>query len=172
MRNWPQTVPGASFRGFPFEVEREGGGGAGRFVAVHTYAGAETHDTEDTGRKPHRFRVTAYIVGDDADDAADRFIAECSAGGIGDLILPVTAPQRVRCCECSWNSDKTQQGKVALDLEFVEAGGVGDGSGSGYPAIPIGDRLAADALDTLAGVVSDAINAFVPDPVAGFLPPF
>lgn len=171
MRNWPQTVPGASFRGFPFEVEREGGDGAGRFVAVHTYAGGETHDTEDTGRKPRRFRVTAYIVGDDADAVADSFLEECSTGGVGDLILPVTAPQLVRCINCSWNNDKTRQGFVALDLEFIEATAAGSGAGGGYPAIPLGDRLAEDALDTLADVVSDAISAFVPDELAGFLPP-
>ena len=168
MRNWPQTVPGASFRGFPFEVEREGGDGAGRYVAVHTYAGAETHDTEDTGRKVRRYRVTAYIVGDDADTQADAFLEEMSTGGTGTLILPITPPATVRPVNAAWNSDKSQQGKVALDLEFVDAGG----QGGGYPAIQIGDRIAQGALDTLADVVSNVIGAFVPDAIAGFLPGF
>lgn len=155
MRNWPKTVPGASFRGFSFEVEREGGDGAGRHVAAHTYAGAETHDTEDTGRKPRRYRVTAYIVGDDCDDVADRFLEEMSTGGTGDLILPMTRPVTVRPINAGWNFDKSCQGKAALDLDFIEAGG----KGGGYPAIPIGDRLAQGALDGLAGAVADAIQS-------------
>lgn len=155
MRNWPQTVPGASFRGFPFEVEREGGDGAGRFVAVHPYAGGETHDTEDTGRKPRRYRVTAYLVGDDCDAVADRFLEEMSTGGTGALILPMTRPVTVRPVNAGWNFDKACQGKAALDLEFVEAGG----KGGGYPAIPMGDRIAQGALDALADTVSAAIAA-------------
>ena len=70
-------------------------------------------------------------------------------------MLPVTRPVEVRCIGCDWSSEKMEQGKVALDLDFVEAGAQG-----GYPAIPIGDRIAQGALDGLGAAVGQAISGF------------
>ncbi|WP_375455656.1 DNA circularization N-terminal domain-containing protein [uncultured Methylobacterium sp.] len=156
MRNWPQTVPGASFRGFSFEVEKEGLGGAGRHVALHSFVKAETHATEDTGRKARKFKVSAYIVGDDADTRARAFVEVCSTPGAATLILPMTRPGQVRCLDCSTNNEKTRQGLVAFDLEFIEAGA----DAGGFPAIQLGDRIAQSALDGLGAAVSAVLSAF------------
>ena len=59
VRDWTQTIPGASFKGFPFQVEDEGIGESGRLVALHSYSKADTHGTEDMGRKARTFHVTA-----------------------------------------------------------------------------------------------------------------
>lgn len=166
MRNWPKTIPGASFKGFPFHVEDEGTGEAGRLVALHTYAKAETHGTEDMGRKARIFHVAAYIVGDDADARAQAFIERCSTPGPGLLVLPITPSQMVRCIGCDTNNRKNEMGKVAFVLKFLELGS----EAGGPPAIPLGDRIAQGMLDDLAGVVSDAIGGFVPDELAGLLP--
>ncbi|APT31927.1 DNA circularization protein [Methylobacterium phyllosphaerae] len=165
-RDWTQTIPGASFKGFPFHVEDEGTDGAGRLVALHGYAKAETHGTEDMGRKARTFRVAAYIVGDDADVRAQAFIERCSTPGPGLLVLPITPSQMVRCVGCATNNRKTEMGKVALDLKFLELGS----EAGGPPAIPLGDRIAQGLLDDLADTVADAISAFVPDELAGLLP--
>lgn len=159
MRNWPKTIPGASFKGFPFQVEDEGIADGGRLVALHPYAKSEDHGTEDMGRKAMPFHVTAYIVGDDADTQAAAFVRVCSSPGAGLLVLPITeVDQAVRCIGISTNNRKSEMGKVAFDLKFIEAG-----SGAGGPApIALGDRLAQGVLDTLADTVSAAINALAP----------
>lgn len=155
MRNWPQTQPGASFRGFPFEVEKEGVIGAGRRVAVHDYAKAETHDTEDTGRKARRFRVTAYLASDTVDAELAALVEVCSTPGVGTLILPTHPPQQVRCTDCTTAADKDKMGYVAVDLEFIEARGAGGGLGP----IALGDRIAQGALDGLADIAGAALDA-------------
>ncbi|MCJ2098942.1 DNA circularization N-terminal domain-containing protein [Methylobacterium sp. E-046] len=168
MRNWPKTIPGASFKGFPFHVEDEGIGESGRLVALHPYAKAEVHGTEDMGRKARTYHVTGYIVGDDADAAAMAFVERCSTPSAGMLVLPITDPIIAHCVGCSTNNRKTEMGKVAFDLKFLE-----QGSEAGGPSpIALGDRIAQGALDTLGDIVSDAIAAFVPDELIGFLPPF
>lgn len=168
MRNWPKTIPGASFKGFPFQVDDEGIGESGRFVALHPYVKAEVHGTEDMGRKARTYHVTAYIVGDDADAAAMAFVERCSTPGAGMLVLPITEPVMAHCVGCATNNRKTEMGKVAFDLRFLE-----QGSEFGGPVpIALGDRIAQGALDTLGDVVADAIGAFVPDELVGFLPPF
>lgn len=155
MRNWPKTIPGASFKGFSFHVEDEGIGESGRLVALHPYAKAETHGTEDMGRKARNYHVTAYIVGDDADVQAQAFVERCSTPGPGLLVMPITDAVMVHCIGCSTNNRKSEMGKVAFDLKFVE-----QGSPAGGPApIALGDRLAQGVLDTLADAVSSAIEA-------------
>lgn len=154
MRNWPKTVPGASFKGFPFELEGEGTDDAGRLVALHPFVKAEDHGTEDMGRKARKFHVVAYIVGDDADSQAAAFVEVCSSPGAGMLILPMTPGTMVRCIDCSTHSEKTKQGYVAFSLKFVEQGA----DAGGFPAIVIGDRIAASVLDTLPSLISGAIS--------------
>jgi prophage DNA circulation protein len=168
VRNWPKTIPGASYKGFPFQVEDEGIADSGRLVALHPYTKAETHGTEDMGRKARTFHVTAYIVGEDADAAAMAFVERCSTYGPGMLVLPITDPVIAHCVGCATNNRKTEMGKVAFDLKFLE-----QGSELGGPApIALGDRIAQSALDELGDVVSGAISSFVPDELLGFLPPF
>jgi prophage DNA circulation protein len=155
MRNWPKTVPGASFRGFPFNLDKQDLSDAGRYVALHPFAKAETHATEDMGRKARKYRVSAYIVGDDADSRSQAFVEVCSTAGPALLVLPMTAPVLVRCTGCSTSSERTKQGFSAFDLEFVEAGA----DAGGFPAISLGDRIAESVLDTLGGVVDDVLSA-------------
>ena len=155
-RDWPRTVPGASFKGTPFEVNRQDLDNAGRYVAEHPYAKAETHGTEDMGRKIRRFRVNAYICGDAADADAMDFVELCSTPGAGMLILPMLPGVMVRCTGCSHSAEKSRQGVVAFDLQFIEAGA----EGGGFPAIPLGDRIAETILDGLPDVVGDALSSF------------
>lgn len=155
MRNWPKTVPGASFRGFRFEVEKQDLDDAGRYVAHHPFAKAEDHGTEDMGRKARKYRVLAYIVGDDADTRSQAFVEICSTAGPAMLVLPMTAPVLVRCTNCGTCSEKTRQGYVAFNLEFVEAGA----DTGGFPAIALGDRIAESVLDTLGGVARGVLSA-------------
>ena len=177
MRDWITTLRGASFAGVPFYVDDEAIPKTGRRVAVHEYSKAETHDTEDMGRLPREFRIKAYIASDSADSDVQDLVEVCSTEGAFTLVLPFFGPQEVRCTGCAPSHKKDRLGYVEIDLEFVEASG-DDGANGGFDGagsfglLELGDRIAASALDGLADVVSDAIGAFVPDALAGFLPPF
>lgn len=155
MRNWIQTLARASFRGASFHVEKEGQGKAGRAVVVHRYVKSEVHATEDMGKLPGDFRVTAYLASDTADADTRALLAACSTLGPGLLVLPMFGGSMVRCTSAAGSAEKNKMGYVAFDLEFVAAGQ----DGAAFPFIPLGDRLAASALDGLAGAVSDALRA-------------
>lgn len=168
MRNWMQTLRRASFAGVSFYVDDEALPKTGRRIAIHEYSKAETHDTEDMGRLPREFRVKAYIANDTADSDVQSLIDACSTEGAFTLVLPFFGPQEVRCTGCAPSHRKDRLGYVEIDLEFIEASG--DDAAGGFGLVQLGDRIAASALDGLADAVSDAISAFVPDPIAGFLP--
>ena len=121
MRNWTQTLRGASFRGVPFRVDDEALPKTGRRVAVHEYSKAEEHGTEDMGRLPREFRVKAYIHGDSADSAIQDLIAACSTAGAATLVLPFFGANQVRCTGCSPSHGRDKLGWVTVDLDFVEA---------------------------------------------------
>lgn len=156
MRDWIRTLARASYRGASFHIEKASGQKAGRAVVTHKYVKSEQHATEDMGRLPREFRVQAYIANDAADADMAALLQVCSTSGPGLLVLPMFEPVMVRCTNCSPSAEKTKLGFVAFDLDFIEAGS----DGAAFPAIALGDRIAASALDTLAGTVSDALSSF------------
>lgn len=156
MRDWLKTLRRASFRGASFFVDEESLPKTGRRVAVHPYAKAEEHATEDMGRLPREFRVQAYIANDRADSDVRALIEVCSVKGASTLVLPYFGSSQVRCTGCTPSRKKDTHGYVTVELSFVEAGS----DGGGFAMVELGDRIAASALDDLAGVVSDAIGAF------------
>ena len=158
MRNWITTLRRASFRGVPFHVDDESLPKTGRRVAVHEYTKAEEHSTEDMGRLPREFRIKAYLASDGADADVQALMAACGTAGVGTLVLPFFAPTQVRCTGCAPTHRKDKMGYVDLDLEFVEAGQ----DGGGFPALALGDRIAASALDGLGALVGDALASFTP----------
>ena len=152
MRDWRDFLP-ASFRGFPFEVEREDATG-GRHVAVHEYVRAESHDTEDLGRKATRWSVTAYLASDLVDAEATALFSICTQPGAGLLVLPWIEPTFCRCVEVKRSSASDTMGKVAFDLTFVEAGGA-------LPTVTqLFDLMAASAASALSGLVRPILQGF------------
>lgn len=156
MRDWSRTLRRASYRGAAFYVDDEGLPKTGRRVAVHGYAKAEEHSTEDMGRLPREFRIKAYIASDSADSDARALMEVCSVAGAATLVLPYFGSAQVRCTGCAPSRRKDRQGYVEFDLVFVEAGA----DGGGFAMVELGDRIAASALDGLADAASEAISAF------------
>ncbi|RXF67682.1 DNA circularization N-terminal domain-containing protein [Hansschlegelia zhihuaiae] len=154
VRDWPRTLPQASFKGFFFHVEGEGVDDAGRFVAVHPFVKAEDHATEDLGRKPRRYTVRAYVVGNLADARSQDLIEVCSSPEAGLLVLPMTGSMLARCVSCSTDSRKDVLGFVAFSLSFVEAGL----ETGGFPAIEILDRIAEEALLALPDIANAILS--------------
>ncbi|GJD51084.1 hypothetical protein OPKNFCMD_3835 [Methylobacterium crusticola] len=156
MRDWRLSLRPASFRGARFLVEKDQAGKVGRRVVRHEYVKAEEHGTEDMGRLVREYRITAYLASDAADAEMAALIAACGRAGVGTLVLPLLGADQVRCEGCELATQKDKLGYIAVDLEFVEAGQ----DGGGFPAIPLGDRLAQGALDGLSQVVSSVLGVF------------
>ncbi|WP_457091398.1 DNA circularization N-terminal domain-containing protein [Microvirga sp. P5_D2] len=157
MRDWTQTLRAASFRGVPFHVETEGLT-AGRHVAVHEYVRSEEVWSEDMGRKATRYRVTAYIANDLVDVHGAALVAALTQPGSGMLMLPMLGLVDVMISgDVSTNHSKDRLGYVGFDFEAVEAGGA-----SLFPSLPLGDRLAAAAAASIAGIARTYLGGFRP----------
>jgi prophage DNA circulation protein len=157
MRDWTQTLRDASFRGVPFHVETEGLQ-AGRHIAVHEYVRSEETRAEDMGRKANRYRVTAYVANDLADIHGAALVAALTQPGSGILTLPLLGPVEVMISgDISTTHEKSRLGYVGFEFEAVEAG-----SGSLFPSLPLGNRLAASAAASIAGLARSFLGGFRP----------
>lgn len=121
MRDWLKAFRPASFRGVPFKVEVENATG-GRRLSIHPIAYADQSVIEDMGRDPHRFSVTAYVVGDAADASAKALMAALAVKGTGALVLPMLGAIGARVASWSLDRQKSYAGYVGFDIEFVEEG--------------------------------------------------
>jgi prophage DNA circulation protein len=157
MRNWPQTLRPASWKGVGFFVDDEALPKSGRFVARHSFVKGESHSTEDMGRVPRDFRLAAYLASDTADQDARDFVDLCSEAGAGALILPMLGPVQVRCTNCHVKAKtRDKQGYIELELDFIEAG---TADADGFPAAALGDRLAAASLASLPDAADARLSA-------------
>ena len=151
MRNWPQTLRPASFRGVAFYVENEKVSEAGRHVATFEFLKTEDSDTEDMGRKALKLSVAGYLVGDTADSDAQALIAACSKEGEASLILPFMGQLTARCLKASSTFEKDKLGRIPVDLEFVEASRRNSGDAG---VRDISTQLAGFALSAIPGLLS------------------
>src|SRR4051812_23996957 len=100
MRDWRSTLPPASYKGSAFLVDEEARPKPGRFVATHSFVKAESHSTEDMGRMPREYRVSAYFASDTADTDMQSFVELCSEADAGTLVLPMLGSVQARCTGC------------------------------------------------------------------------
>lgn len=149
MRDWLKAFRPASFRGVPFKVDVENASG-GRRLSIHPIAYADTSVIEDMGRDPHRYSVTAYVVGDRADGAALALAAALATKGAGTLVLPMQGALAARVATWSWSRYKDYAGHVGIDIEFVEEGLAG---------VPFQAMAGAGALAALFAGGAAAIGA-------------
>jgi prophage DNA circulation protein len=119
--NWKEHLRDASFRGVPFKVET-GGYGGGRRVAPHEFPKKESVFVEDMGRRSRRFRVTAYVIGDDYVTQRDALAAALDQEGPGTLVLPTTRGRRVICEHWDCTETRTRGRVCEFEMAFYEAG--------------------------------------------------
>lgn len=149
MRDWLKAFRPASFRGVPFKVEVENATG-GRRLSIHPIAYADQSVIEDMGRDPHRFSVTAYVVGDVADASAKALMAALAVKGAGALILPMLGAIGARVASWSLDRQKTYAGYVGFDIEFVE---------EGLASVPFNAMAGAGAIGGMFAAGASAIGA-------------
>ncbi|MDP2375306.1 DNA circularization protein [Reyranella sp.] len=119
---WRDRLQPASFRGVAFKVDGHDHD-FGRRVAVHEYPGRDKAWAEDLGKAPGRYRLDAYVLGPDYDQARDALIAACNAEGPAELVVPWLGARWVSCTRSAVREDSRTGGQASFTLEFVEDGG-------------------------------------------------
>ena len=142
--SWRDRLLRGSYRGRPFFIREHEAEAGGRRVAVHEYPGRDRPYPEDLGRRTKKFRVDAYLVGDDYDVARDALVAACDLPGAGTLVHPYLGTLDVACTDCSV-AERTEEGRMArIRLSFVEGGA---------------NRYPQERMDTSAAVTAAAAAA-------------
>lgn len=155
MRDWPRTLRPASFRGVPFKVETEEFSNGGRNTVTHEFVRSEDVMSEDMGRKGQKFRIKGYVASDAADVEAQALIAACCAPGGALLVRPTLGAVMVLCTDINVSTSKDRLGFLEVSMDFVEAG-----TPNAFPSLPIGDRLAIEAIANLATLAVSMISRF------------
>lgn len=111
----------ASFRGVDFLVEA-GEDAFGRRNQLHEYPQRDIPFAEDLGRKAGEYNFTAFVLGDDAIEQADRLIKAISDKNTpGVLIHPIIGAIKVIPNECR-RAYSSEQRIIRFTLSFSQAG--------------------------------------------------
>lgn len=143
-RDWLRSMWPASFKGFPFYVERDSQEG-GRRVVVHEFPMRDDPFLEDLGESANYFSASAYVANETADLDAIGFAAILAASGPGLLVLPTLGPRLVRCVTWKRDAAKDRHGYIAFDLRFAR-----EGIGGALISAPFQGQLVFAAVDVLA----------------------
>lgn len=118
----PVKFRGGSFRGVPFRtVDAEAQ--IGRRNQVHEYPQRDVPYTEDLGRRARRFRVEAYVLGDNYLAERDALIQALEASGPGNLTHPRWGSLDVAVADVVNVKESPREGGIAhFSITFVEHG--------------------------------------------------
>lgn len=145
---WRDRLLDASFRGVPFKVDGHDHA-FGRRVEVHEYPQRDKPWAEDLGSATRRFRIEAYVIGPDYDQARDALRAALNAPGPAELVHPWLGRQVVACVSASLHEDSREGGQASFTLEFVED------AGAVAPSVtPATRAVARSKADSAAGAAA------------------
>ena len=154
-RDWLATLWAASYKGYPFYVERDGESG-GRRIVIHEFPKRDDPFLEDLGEGPRNFEATAYVASGTADAEASAFVAILASQGAGLLVLPTHGPRLVRCLTFDREWSKDRLGYIAFRLRFCR-----EGAASALASVVSLANAVSTAADTLASVAGGAFQALV-----------
>lgn len=109
----------ASFRGVPFRVRSEGKSEAGRKIILHDYVNSSDRFVEDQGELPPRFRITAFVHGENFKQLADALEGALKQKGAGRLVLPTLGAFSVYAMPYSVDASQTSVGEISFSLDFA-----------------------------------------------------
>lgn len=123
--NWRDDLDNrpASFRGVPFHVAAPETSG-GRRTRSLEFPLRDKPATEDMGRKAHRFRVEAVVLGDDYMAKRDALLDALDAQGDGVLVHPYYGSRTVAVQEWRSRESVRRGGMAVISIDFVEGGPV------------------------------------------------
>ena len=151
-RDWRKALYPASFKGVPFQTERDEETG-GRRIVSHEFPMRDTPFNEDLGEAKRDFEVTAYLASNRVDSQASALAAVCAQRGPGLLVLPMQGGIMVRLINFRRAREKDKAGYVAFSLSFTR-------EGAAFALVSFGSlaNLVFAASDRLAAAVDDFLT--------------
>jgi prophage DNA circulation protein len=146
---WFQRLQPASFRGIPFFVLQHELA-SGRRGPDYEYPDSNIGSVEDTGGKIDKFKLDAYLIGDEYDLRADELIEALRIAGPGTLVHPRYGERDVICRDWSRVEEGAEGGIARFSLSFTDA--PGDGG--------LTITIAADIDDTADTLITAASASF------------
>lgn len=155
MAAWRDRLLDASFRGVAFKVDGHDHD-FGRRGEVHEYPQRDKVWVEDLGLASRRFKVDAYVIGANYDQARDALVAAVETIGPAELVHPWLGRRFVSCVRSTLHEDTREAGQALFSLEFVED------SGNVAPTISPATQAAARtaASDAAAQTKADFASGF------------
>ena len=116
------TLRPGSFRGVPFFTDEAGGKG-GRRLVVHEFPLRDHAATEDMGRQPRVFRISAFVIGPGYQALRDRLLDALEQAGAPGVLVHYTMGE-ITCAVggVSFSEHKSAGGYCEFQIEFVRAG--------------------------------------------------
>jgi prophage DNA circulation protein len=119
---WRDSLQQAEFREVPFYVQRVESA-VGRRSVVHEFPGRDKPYVEDLGKRPRRFTIDAYILGETYDEIRDELIVALEKSGPGKLVHPYWGDVSVAVEGDVKITETTDEGGMCrFSITFVEAG--------------------------------------------------
>jgi prophage DNA circulation protein len=157
---WQQLQPG-SWRGIGFVMDATPTK-AGRRIALHEYPYRDTVWSEDLGKLPRHYQVSAFLVGDDCYQQKIRMIAACEQAGTGTLVHPILGSLQVILLDFT-TTDRRDRGRyVEVEFEFIDAAANALSPGS--------TAATGDAVKSLAGALNSTSATALASNLAGLKP--
>lgn len=114
-----RNLVAASFRGVTFSVRTESQPEGGRKIVLHEYPNSSMRYVEDLGQIPPRFRLTAYVHGDNWQARGAALEGALNREGIGRLIMPTLGSFDVYALPYRKDASQTSIGIFSYELEFA-----------------------------------------------------
>lgn len=159
--SWHDQLQPGSWRGVGFVMDATPTK-AGRRVALHEYPYRDTVWSEDLGKLPRRYQVSAFLVGDDCYQQKQRMIQACEQAGTGTLVHPILGSLQVVLLDFT-TTDRRDRGRyVEVEFEFID--------GSANALSPIASGATGAAVKSLAGALNTASSGALASNLAGLQP--
>lgn len=118
---WRDELRPASFRGVPFLVESSEQK-LGRRAVQTEYPGRDEPFPEDLGRRAWGDSLTAFVIGEDHLQQAQRLAEAINQYGPGELVHPYLGSRLVQIGEVSLRHSSREGGQSTFTIELLEAG--------------------------------------------------
>lgn len=109
----------ASFKGIPFLVSSEALTEGGRKIVLHDYPDSSQRFVEDLGELPPRFRVQAFVQGENWRERAGSLERALREKGPGKLQLPTFGSITIYALPYSKDASQQSVGIISFSLDFA-----------------------------------------------------
>ena len=114
-----KQLVGASFRGVPFQIFTETLSEGGRKIVLHEYVNSSERFVEDLGEIPPRFRISAFVHGNNFKSLSQRLESALNQEGEGKLFLPTFGGVDVYALPYTKDASQKAVGEIKFELEFA-----------------------------------------------------